>query len=217
MHSAASKLLELHLQPEGSRPPDRDAQVRAWLQWLQQLTGLKTTPLAKEAGLSPSTLLRAMDEDNPVSLEWRSINKIVNKFNVAGPDTFQMQGSYAPHTAVRIGFSDMELEKYTAEMQSLTPTQGRWQVRTRALELAGYLPGDNLIADSIEIPRAEDVVIAQHLHTGKPGADTVLRLYDPPYLLTATLDEHAKRKPLLVDNANVSIWGVVVKSWRERS
>ena len=204
------------MQPGEDKAPEGDAKIRAWLRWAMKLTGMRPSPFAKEAGLSPSTVLRAIDEENPISMERRSIDKIVERFEIPGPDTYLTQGSYARSTTIRAAFVDVELEKYTAETPNLTSTQGRWEIRTRALELAGYLPGDTVIADSGEAPRANDVVIARHLHTGKPGADTVLRIYDPPYLLTATLDDNAKRKPLLVDNVNVSIWGVVVKSWRER-
>lgn len=198
-------------------------EIRDWLHWVMKVTQLKPTPLAKEAGLAPSTLLRALDPQNDGGLENRSINKIVKRFKVPGPP--------APHNwrdareagpMIQSGFHEPELVRYTADIVwpglivELKPTEGRWQLKTRALELAGYLPGDLLDADSATQPRQRDVVVAQIVHASHPGAETVLRIYDAPYLLTETLDETARRKPVLVDNISVSIWGTVVRTHRER-
>lgn len=59
--------------------------VREWLLEVMRRTQMKATPLAKKVGLAPSTLLRALDEDNPSALERRSIKKIVDTFNVPAP------------------------------------------------------------------------------------------------------------------------------------
>lgn len=173
---------------------------------------MKPTPLAKAAGLAPSTLLRALDPDNPGSLERRSIDKIVQKFGVDPP------AMYGQPTLASRGFSEPEMQQISAgsAAEPLTPTQGIWRVQTRALDLAGYLPGDELTADSSIVPRARDVVVAQIVDHTRGTAETVLRVYEPPYLLTETTDERARQKPLLVDHDRVTIWGVVVKMVRVR-
>lgn len=212
----------MHLQPlrKDRDVPGDDALIRDWLRWVMQTTRLKPTPLAKKAGLAPSTVLRALDEQNPVSLERRSIAKIVATLRVPSPAAF---GQADFQRTDMQGFAEAEIEPFTAQsapeldLPALMPTQGLWRIRTRALELSGYLPGDMALADSAVVPRAEDVVVGQILNTAQPGAETVLRLYDPPYLLTATLDSKARRKPALVDNTRVAIWGVVIKSWRSRA
>ena len=185
-------------------------------------TKLKPTPLAKAAGLAPSTILRALDDDNPVSLERRSIQKIVDALNVPPPAAYgQATGGVAIMSSSNAGgFADKELtlaSDAAGQLQNLSQTQAVWQVHSRALELSGILDGDFVLADSAVAPRPRDVVIAQLVRTARPGADTVLRLYDPPYLLTATMQTEAISKPVLVDNVNVSIWGVVVRSWRVRA
>jgi hypothetical protein len=194
---------------------DEQALQRAWLRRVMQITGLKATPLAKRAGLSPSTLLRALDNENPTLLDTRSINKIVDKCGVAGPETYAHRGQEPGP-----GFAESGLEIISDEENELfagapmTPTQGRWHVRTRLLELAGCLPGDDLLADSAVSPERDDIVVAREVTEN--GPEMILRVYDPPYLLTATIDRDERKKPLLVDHSRVSIWGTVVKVLRTR-
>ncbi|WP_414462930.1 hypothetical protein [Hyphomicrobium sp. DY-1] len=180
-------------------------------------TKLKPTPLAKTAGLSPSTILRALDEENPSGLERRSIQKIVDAFGYPWPQSYGGQSPAKPDEFIP-GFSEEEMALASPKDADtpLSPTQADWQIKSRVLELAGYLPGDFVRADSSVMPRPNDIVVAQILRTARPGADTVLRLYDPPYLTTATMDDRLREKPRPVDNVNVSIWGVVVRSWRVR-
>lgn len=223
MHSAGSRPKNLALATiiwPKSRIPlnNHDEQIRDWLREVMRATKLKPTPLAKGAGLSPSTLTRALDEDNTVSLERRSIQKIVDTYNVPWPAGYG-GGQAARSADFGSGFAEDELvlaSDKEADPIALSPTQAIWQVKGRALELAGILDGDFVLADSAVQARPHDIVVAQIVRTARPGADTVLRLYDPPYLLTATMRPDQMAKPALVDNVHVSIWGVVVRSWRVR-
>lgn len=215
VHNPARKFAEPPLQPDdaaSSSTPTSAFAIRAWLVDVMRRTDMKPTPLAKAAGLAPSTLLRALDPDNPGSLERRSIDKIVQKFGVEPPAMYGQPSSTAR------GFAEPEMQRITGSPAEadLSPTQGIWKVQTRALELAGYLPGDELTADSSVVPRARDVVVAQILDHARGTAETVLRVYEPPYLLTETTDERARQKPQLVDNDRVAIWGVVVRLVRVR-
>ncbi len=200
---------------------DESAIVRAWLQGVLAKTGLKATPLAKAAGLAPSTVLRALDPDTNSTLDTRTIAKIVDKFGIAPPPLI-LRGERAG-TNQGLGFAAPELEALLAPDnfhfagKALTPTQGLWTVRTRAIELAGYVPGDDLLADSAVGPRARDAVVVQILDQRVGTAETVLRVYDPPYVITETADPTARAKPLLVDNDRVAIWGVVVAAMRKRA
>lgn len=209
---------ECYLQQSHSEgADDANAIVYQWLVDAIARSGLKPTPFATKAGLSPSTILRNLDGKG--SLDRRSIDKIVSVFRIPGPSIYGEASATAP------GFSEAELASYTSDVPTwwkleLSPRQGLWAVHTRALELAGVLPGDVILVDSNVAPRqpqegeARDIVVAQVLTAG--AAETVIRIYDPPYLLTETADPAARRKPLLVDNVRVSIWGVQVKLFRER-
>lgn len=199
---------------------DHDEAVRTWLQRVIAESGLKPTPFAREAGLAPSTLLRALDPHYPGSLEMRSIYKIVDRFKVplpGGLETDQPAGQ-RPNA-----FHEPELVRYDAgpdtfaDIEATATTQGIWEIRTRALEMVGYFPGDLVLADAATPPRPRDIVVAQMVDHTRDTAETVIRLYDPPYLMTETADPSSRRKPVLVDNDRVAIWGVVVRSLRKRT
>jgi hypothetical protein len=188
---------------------------QSWLQDIMRKHGLKPTTLAKSVGLAPSTVLRALDPAGGSVLDTRSIAKIVDKFGGDGP---RPQSRAAQPAG---GFAEPDAEMLPLEAGAtfagapLSPTQGVWQQGSRLLEAAGCLPGDELLADSAVAPRAGDLVVAQDLR-GPDRAVTLVRLYDPPYLLTEPADRTQRQKPLLVDNVHVSIWGTVVAIVRRR-
>ena len=191
--------------------PDR---LRRWLHEVMATTGLKATPLAQKVGISPSTLTRALDPNEPGYLSSRTVEKIVQKLGVSPPGGGDGRSRSG-------GFGEPELQKLDdAQMQfmALRPSnnQGVWEIKSRALELEGYIPGDIVLVDSTVAPAPGDVVCAQVYNFERGDADTVLRIFDAPYLVTATADREARQKPQLVDNERVVIWGTVVKSIRER-
>ncbi len=91
-----------------------------------------------------------------------------------------------------------------------------WQVKSRALELAGYLPGDFVVVDLDRAPAGGDVVCAQVYDWDTRTAQTILRLYEPPFLMPAS-QSALFRKPEIVDDDRVVIKGVVVASARQRA
>lgn len=90
-----------------------------------------------------------------------------------------------------------------------------WQVKSLALALAGYLPGDWMLVDThqSERTRAGDVVVAQIYNNRDGTAHTVLRRFEPPVLVAASTDP-ADQRVHLVDGMNVVIRGKVIASWR---
>jgi hypothetical protein len=66
-------------------------------------------------------------------------------------------------------------------------------------------------------PRAGDVVAAHVYNLGRGTAETVLRLYDPPYLVTRSTDDAISLKPLLVDDERVRITATAIGSTRRRA
>jgi len=85
-----------------------------------------------------------------------------------------------------------------------------WTIRTRALECIGYLPGDIVIVDLGRQPARGDVVCAEVYSLGRQDAEMVMRIYEPPILAAASFDEQVLRRPLMVDDARVTIKGVVL-------
>jgi 8-oxo-dGTP pyrophosphatase MutT (NUDIX family) len=225
LQSGINQLVEAHLQQpndEESAPPSA---IRRWLLEVIEETGLKATPLAKEAGLAPSTLLRALDPDHPGSLENRSIEKIVQRFGVAPPQLFRSVrpserpahglsfGEYAINQ--RVGREVIPLNREEFPELKSNDLQTIWEIKTDILEAFGYWSGDVLVSDPLEQPRERDVVIAAIADRQGKREELILRIFDPPYLITP-YHFTSTRKPLLVDNDRVSIFGVIVKSLRIR-
>ena len=90
-----------------------------------------------------------------------------------------------------------------------------YRLESRALECAGFQPGDTMIVDLNAGPQPGDVVCAQIYDYARALADTVFRVYEPPYLVSATFDARLRR-PLVLDQHLVDIKGVVVASLRAR-
>jgi transcriptional regulator with XRE-family HTH domain len=89
-----------------------------------------------------------------------------------------------------------------------------WEIRGRALDLAGLLPGDVVAVDLRQSEfKAGDVVCAQIYDWQKGSATTVFRVYEPPYLIALSTDPQ-HRKPVLVDGEQVLLKGRVVASFR---
>ena len=91
------------------------------------------------------------------------------------------------------------------------PDRHAFTLRSRALELEGYKPGDILIIDMKKPPRNGEIVCAQ-IYAGL-DATTVFRQYMPPFLLPASRAKKY-REPLLVDNMRVKIMGTVIHTLR---
>lgn len=206
---------------KGRSEAKRALQVRQrlWLGEVIRATTLKPSQIAAAAGVSDTTLTRLMN--NPSysgTLSQLTIDRITAKFGLPGPEEYQ--GSAR---ATRGGFG--EAERFDAA-QDKTPI-GRavaaltgdrngvdpWRLRTSALESAGYLPGDIVLVDLNAEARPRDAVCAQVYDWQKGAANTVFRIYDPPFLVAASRDQLAY-KPLLVDNERVVLKGVVLQAIR---
>jgi transcriptional regulator with XRE-family HTH domain len=90
-----------------------------------------------------------------------------------------------------------------------------WRVKGQAMALAGLLAGDFLLIDThaSERARAGDVVVAQIYNNATGSALTVLRRFEPPVLVAASIDP-ADGRVHVVDGVNVVIRGKVIASWR---
>lgn len=198
--------------------PDLDQ--KRWLEDLLHRLGLTATELARRAELNPSTLTRFLNDasERGHTLTFRSVRKIEQA--VARLENQPVRRSST-------GFSETEGTPYDAETFKdglahavAALTSGRnavdaWKVGTGALCDLGIDPGDVLIVDMNEPPRSGDIVCAQVYDLPLGGARTVFRLWEPPYLLSGSL-EPGRRKPILVDDEKAVIRGVVVSTLSPR-
>lgn len=182
------------------------ARQRAWLQEVLEAQQLKPGQLAKGAGTSTSTLTRFLnDESYTGTLTAETIERIKNTYKVPGPD----DNTSGPVIEAR----QLEPEDVPAAQREALAALSRdrkgvevWVVHGTALQAAGVLPGDMLLVDLNEPPRAGDIVCADIHDQG--SRRTVFRLYEKPYLVAATF-EAKSWMPIVVDDRNVIVRGVV--------
>ncbi len=191
----------------------RDEQ-RAWLSKVIASTGIPPTTLAQKAGLAPTTLTRFLNNPEHASaLSARTISS-VEKFTGlrfgGNPEAVGFQESEA--TPFDFGSDEELADRVKAIMRG--NSSHPWVLRTRALEIAGFHPGDVVLVDLNAEPIAGDVVCAQLYDFNKMRAETVFRLYEPPYLQGSTFDR-TQMAPILIDK-NVGIKGPVVFLLRPR-
>lgn len=194
---------------------------RTYIQNVMQRTGWTQSELALRAGLDPSTLSRFLTGDREGhSLRSSTIRKIESVSGIsfgAAPVTAPAQEGFAAPEAepIRIEASS-PLDAVVAALTRGRANVDPWTLRSRALEGAGYRPGDILLVALDETPLAGDVVCAQLYNWDSGRADTVFRIFQPPYLVASSPDPVLMR-PHVVDDASVQIKGVVINTIRNRN
>jgi hypothetical protein len=189
----------------------------AWVNATLLANGWKPTNLARISGFDPSTLSRFLaDPLNKAQLN----STVVQKIALAGGIPPYLT---EPPTQQR-GFAESEATPYVAEDNAIAaavagfqvqgPAIDAWVMKSRALEFAGYLPGDVLVVDMNATPRDGDTVCAQ-LYDRQGQAETAFRIYEKPFLVAASADA-ALRRPVLIDGERAIVRGVVVASLRNR-
>lgn len=204
-----------------SRSEFQDAARKTQCDWLLSLkakTGLSMTEISRRAGLHPGTLNRFLnDDERGATLHAQTITAVANAVGMAPPggSTF---GGETP--AVLRGLRESDAEPYAATsgdpraeaVKALLAGKAArvpWEMRSRALEMEGYKPGDVLIVDLNEPARPGDVVCAQIYDWQNHAAtQTVFRVYEAPFLVSGSF-ERTDRRPRLVDGETVVIKGVV--------
>lgn len=181
-------------------------------------TGWNQTELALRAGLDPSTLSRFIAGGREGhALRQSTIRKIEAASGLAEHAVEAAPAGFAETEAVPLQLPPRDpLHAVIAALAQGRANIDPWSLTSRALEGAGYLPGDILLVALGENPISGDVVCAQIYDWTKGRAETVFRIFQPPYLVAATGDPQLMR-PHLVDDAAVVIKGVVLQSLRGRS
>lgn len=180
--------------------------ARRFLATILEHGNMSKPELAARAGMSPSTLYRIEDDDDPYQTSMTTIRKLEAASGI--PFTVAFGGMAEPEARfIDIGMPD-----------TLKPgkNEGVWRLGTRVAELAGFMPGDIILFDLSATPGRGDLVVAQ-VEDRTGGAETVIRVYDPPFLVTRTTDPTCMLKPLTVDGEAVRIAGVFKRMVRERT
>lgn len=187
------------------------SRVRAWLVELSRKYDVKPPEIAARSLVHKATVFRMLDPNSKVTPTLDSVHAIASAFNEVMPtgDT----GA--------IGFHEGDAVPYDAPDDAdalLAPqnaNQSVWTVRNRALELAGYLPGDLVLLDQAAAARPGDVVMAQIYDFARGTAETRLRRYDGLFLSVRTLDPAlVDERPIAADGERAIIMGRIVRMVR---
>jgi transcriptional regulator with XRE-family HTH domain len=187
---------------------DSAERLRDWLREIRKRSGKSYTALAKAAGLSHTTLSRAMKPGYRPNFRADTIAKLASAAGVAAPAGLAVQYALEPTE-----FAEDEVA-LTYDFPADDVNLSQWIIHTDLLALAGFLPGDCIEFSALKAPQANDVVLAQVYDYESGTAETVMRIYKPPFLFTrsAGSGDHA---PLMVDNVSVKIIGTWTRMWRQ--
>jgi transcriptional regulator with XRE-family HTH domain len=190
----------------------------AFIELVLSKTGWSQTDLAHRAGLDPSTLSRFLTKGREGhAMRPSTIHRISNAAGIPFGD----EG--LPHIE---GMAESEADPYVYETANHQAAAIRalcanrenvdaWTLNSRAIEGAGYRPGDILLVGLGETPLAGDVVCAQVYDWAKGRAETIFRIYQPPALVAATSEANLL-KPYLISDTSVAIKGIVLHVLRSR-
>jgi len=188
-----------------------------WYHFVLEVKGWDAAELSRRTGKHPSTFSKFLnDPENKAQLGPATVRLIEQ---VSGLKAFSTEIPVKPR-----GLADIESSRYEAEplavvdgavkaMQGVRNGLEPWVMRSKALDGAGYMPGDVLLVDLNAKPEPGDVVCAQ-VYDRFGNAETVFRIFEDPFLVALTMRVNLI-KPLLIDNDRVAIRGVVVASFRE--
>lgn len=189
-----------------------------WINAILEFKGWRPARLAKAAAIDHSTLSKFLNDPlNAAHLNSTSVEKIAAAGGIPPyhkQAIVQARGFAESEAELLI---DMPSNAMAAAIDTLKGGQlgaDVWVMKSRALENAGFLPGDIMIVDLNAEPRDGDAVCVQ-LYDRAGRAETAFRIYESPFLVAASSDP-VLRRPVLVDNERAIIRGVVTATLRPR-
>lgn len=200
-----------------TRDEDRDA-LRSWISENLREHELSATKAAKAAGMATSTLTKFLknDPDYTFTPTTTSVAKLERLFGRAAPRSAQGSVVLPQIEAAMVSMPKLPTSRQEAALAALAASRKGvevWRIMGDALQAAGVMVGDVLVVDLNEPPMAGDIVCAEIHDRG--SRRTVFRLYEKPYLVAASFDP-ALRTPIVVDDRNVIVRGVVTERLSRR-
>lgn len=198
-----------------------------WFKAQQRRVGVTADEIAKKLGRDRSLVSRIYVGRQRMTLE--QAQAFAEVLQVPLADVLEHAGFAAPAVTQQLapGFADSDAVPFVhrgaedraiptiAEAFGQRPGVDIWLVKTAALALMGYMPGDHMLVDTHAAERVKpgDVVVAQAYDNARGAAATLLRRFEPPVLVAASTAPEDRRVHV-VDGTNVVIRGKVIASWR---
>jgi len=187
---------------------------RDWIAKVLAATGLAPSALAAKAGLSPTTLTRFLNSgEHATALSHRTISAVEKSTGIAFGADLRPRLLRKDDASGFVPSDAGGVSAYVANIIQGTSLTA-WTLKSRALETVGFVPGDVMIVDLNEPAQPGDAVLAQVYDFKSMKAETLFRLYEPPFLHAASF-ERTQTAPILIDQS-VGIKGPVVLSIRPR-
>jgi hypothetical protein len=219
MHTARSALAteKTQLPPKSPKSDQLVAKLhRDFMRKVVEVTKTPPTRIATDIGVAPSTLTRLLNEPDNGKATLRATT-IAKLESYSGLTMDRPEGMMTTAVPASLREDAIPFEPHdgdpavTAAIKAIIAPQksiSAWTIRSRALECAGFLPGDIVLVDLATMPRAGEPACAQVFRRGD-RAEIVMRILEPPYLVAATFDP-SLRKPLLVDDDRVIVKGLIL-------
>lgn len=200
-----------------------------WFKLRQKQLGITADQIAARLGRDRSVISKILNGKQRMTLEWAQafaealdcpLPTILEKAGVAEPAVVsRIRNERSAGDATRWSFrssqEELELKEVVAALCRKSEDISIWRVTSRAMVLAGYLSGDWLAVDASMSERVKpgDAVVAEVYDNRAGTSKIVLRRYEPPVLIAATIDPDEDRLHV-ADGVNVVVKGKIVASWR---
>ena len=194
----------------------KDEQI-AWVRAVMAHLGLTSAnQLAQRADVDPSLIQKPLNPNYKGKFGVETLAKIGKAANLR---PMEFPGGFSDVEAEPFVFEETDAISQNFDRAVRELTRGRngrdaWTARSTALVNEGIRPGDVMIVDQNMSAQPKDVVCAQIYDWPSMRAETVFRVYEPPFLLTAS--SQGTTRPLMVDGDKILIRGVVDAVLRRR-
>ncbi len=194
-------------------------ETKEWLQAVATHLNLSPSQLALNSGMAASTVTRfTNDKSGKATITQASLEKIAKysgfrpgqmpgraRAGMAEPDTIPLHHDVT-------AWPKWVLSAIEAAKGGRNGVEA-WVMKGAALDGIGVMPGDILIIDQNARAKTGDVVLAQVVDMVSGSAETVMRLYQAPFLTTHSM-RLGPGRPEQVDDDRVTIAGVRIGTIR---
>lgn len=174
--------------------------------------------MATEIGVAVTTLTKPLRPDDPGTStpNQRTIDKIVARYGVAPPEFgAALRGPLRGFAEDAEPYDPDGADPLASAVRALMAGRRNvdpWCIKSRSLELIGYLPGDVVIVELGVVPHSGDAICAQtNIDFRRGTAETAMRIYErvgPSFALVSASMDPQFRAPIAVDD-RVAIKGVI--------
>ncbi len=200
---AAMQKTPPHRPPSSHSVDDGRAAAAAWINEIMARRRLEEQQIAELSGVHVSTVYRLAKGKHSSTIG--TIARIAEALEEPPPS------GYAATPPARPGGLQEDAVRYVGDIPNdltpETPNQSVWTIKSRALELAGLLPGDLARLDQSATARPGDVVVAQIYDFERGTAATRIRVFDGFSLVSRSMDPTLNERALPVDGERVLIMG----------